>query len=80
MPKGTNQKLKLYRLAQIMLENTDNEHYNLTFHKLSGICNNLVWVDGHIKGSISKNFAIDLAVFPYRYDGDTGLNTVYLMS
>ena len=27
MPKGTNQKLKLYRLAQIMLENTDNEHY-----------------------------------------------------
>ena len=27
MPKGTNQKLKLYRLAQIMLENTDDEHY-----------------------------------------------------
>ena len=27
MPKGTNQKFKLYRLAQIMLENTDEEHY-----------------------------------------------------
>ena len=27
MPKGTNQKLKIYRLAQIMLENTDDEHY-----------------------------------------------------
>ena len=27
MPKGTNQKFKLYRLAQIMLEKTDEEHY-----------------------------------------------------
>lgn len=27
MPKGTNQKFKLYRLAQIMLENTDDDHY-----------------------------------------------------
>ena len=27
MPKGTNQKFKLYRLAQIMLERTDEEHY-----------------------------------------------------
>ncbi|MEJ8734347.1 MULTISPECIES: helix-turn-helix transcriptional regulator [Mediterraneibacter] len=27
MPKGTNQKFKLYRLAQIMQENTDDEHY-----------------------------------------------------
>ncbi|MBP5491009.1 MAG: WYL domain-containing protein [Lachnospiraceae bacterium] len=26
MPKGANQKLKLYRLAQIMLEKTDDEH------------------------------------------------------
>lgn len=59
---------------------TDNEHYNLTFHKLSGICNNLVWVDGHVKGSITKNFAIDPAVFPYRYDEDPNLNTIYLMS
>lgn len=27
MPKGTNQKFKLYRLAKIMLEKTDEEHY-----------------------------------------------------
>ena len=27
MPRGTNQKFKLYRLAQIMLEETDEEHY-----------------------------------------------------
>ena len=30
MPKGKNQKFKLYRLAQIMLENTDEEHYITT--------------------------------------------------
>lgn len=27
MPKGSNQKFKLYRIAQIMLENTDDTHY-----------------------------------------------------
>lgn len=27
MPKGTNQKFKLYRLAQIMMEKTDDEHF-----------------------------------------------------
>ena len=27
MPRGTNQKFKLYRLAQIMLERTDDDHY-----------------------------------------------------
>ncbi len=27
MPKGKNQKFKLYRLAQIMMERTDDEHY-----------------------------------------------------
>ena len=26
MPKGTNQKFKLYRLAQIMLRETDEDH------------------------------------------------------
>lgn len=55
---------------------TDNEHYNLAFYKLS---NNLVWVDGHIKGSITTKFAIDPDVFPYRYDEDPDLNTIYLM-
>lgn len=59
---------------------TDSKHYNLTFYKLSGICNNLVWVDGHVKGSITESFAIDPAVFPYHYDEDPNLNTIYLMS
>lgn len=59
---------------------TDHEHYNLAFYKLSGICNNLVWVDGHVKGSIAKSFVIDPAVFPYCYDEDPNLNTIYLMS
>ena len=27
MPRGTNQKFKLYRLAQILLDQTDDEHY-----------------------------------------------------
>ena len=27
MPKGANSKLKLYYLAQIMLERTDEDHY-----------------------------------------------------
>ena len=27
MPKGNNQKFKLYRLAQIMQEQTDDDHY-----------------------------------------------------
>ncbi len=27
MPRGSNQKLKLYRLAKIMLDKTDDEHY-----------------------------------------------------
>ena len=35
MPKGKNQKLKLYRLAQIMLENTDEEHY-ITMPEIKG--------------------------------------------
>lgn len=59
---------------------TDNKYYNLSFHKLSGICNNLVWVDGHVKGYIAKSFVIDPAVFPYRYNNDSDLNTVYLMT
>ena len=54
--------------------------YDLSFHKLSSLCNNLVWVDGHVKGSITKSFVIDPAFFPYRYDNDPYLNTIYLMS
>lgn len=77
---GGYKTLKDFIFLNKSYEYTDNEHYNLAFRKLSGICNNLVWVDGHVKGSITKNFAIDPAVFPYRYDEDPNLNTIYLMS
>lgn len=56
---------------------TDRVHYNLAFIKCS---NGLVWVDGHVKGSVTKSFVIDRAFFPYPYDNDTDLNTIYLMS
>ena len=56
---------------------TDGEHYNLAFYKSSGFC--VVWVDGHVKGSIAKTFFIDQAFFPYPYDWDSDLNTIYLM-
>lgn len=53
--------------------------YNLTFHKLSGICNNLVWVDGHVYKSTSTSFAISRNVFPYRYDNNPDLKTICTM-
>ena len=56
---------------------TDNKHYNLAFHKG---CNNLVWVDGHVKGSIAEYFAIDRVFFPFNYDEDPDLNTIYHMT
>ena len=60
---------------------TDGEHYNLAFRKLSGICNNLVWVDGFVRGEIiRKNFAIDPALLPYPYNEDPDLDTIYFMS
>lgn len=77
---GGYKTLKDFIFLNKLYNYTDNEHYNLAFYKLSGICNNLVWVDGHVKGSITKNFVIDPAVFPYRYDEDPDLNTIYLMS
>lgn len=59
---------------------TDNEHYSLTFHKLSGICNNLVWVDGHVQGSIDKHFSLNDKVCPYIYNNNFSMNSVYVMS
>lgn len=59
---------------------TDGIHFRFRFYKLSGICNNLVWVDGHVKGYVATTFAIDPAVFPYPYDNDSGLETIYPMS
>ena len=54
-------------------------YYSLTFHKLSGICNNLVWVDGYVMGSIATIFDIDPSIVPYRYNDNLSVQTVYLM-
>ena len=35
MPKGAKQKYKLYRVAQIMMEHTDEEHF-ITMPQLIG--------------------------------------------
>ena len=77
---GGYQTLKGFIFSTEPYNYTDNRHYNLKFYKLNGICNHLVWVDGHVKGTITKKFAIDPAVFPYPYDNDPDLETIYLMS
>lgn len=59
---------------------TDNTKYNLNFHKLSVICNNLVWVDGYVYGSVDKYFSLDDKVRPYIYNNDYSMNSVYVMS
>lgn len=69
--------LKDFMFFNKLYHYTDRKHYNLAFYKLS---NNLVWVDGHVKGSITTLFVIDRDLFPYPYDNDADLNTIYLMS
>lgn len=58
---------------------TDNEHYDLKFYKLSGICHNLVWVEGFVTGSIIETIIIDPVIYPYTYNNDINLDTIYLM-
>ena len=58
---------------------TDPSKYSLIFHKLSSICNNLVWVDGHVYGSTSTQFIVDSNVWAYKYDNSSGLDTIYSM-
>ena len=56
---------------------TDSSHYNLRFHKLSSLCNNLVWVDGHVSGPVNTLFTIADEVRPYCYNNDYSLVTIY---
>ena len=58
---------------------TDGEHYNLAFHKLSGICNNLVWVDGCIWDSTSTYFYVSSKYYPYPYANSPSMRTIYRM-
>ncbi len=58
---------------------TDNSKYNLTFHKLSSLCNNLVWVEGYVTGSISIMFSLRNTLYPEYYGKGPDLFTVYAM-
>ena len=58
---------------------TDNSKYNLTFHKLSSLCNNLVWVEGYVTGSISIVFSLRGTLYPEYYGKGPDLFTVYAM-
>lgn len=66
--------------TDVLYKYTDNKHYNLAFRKLSGICNNLVWVDGYVYGSIDKYFSLADKIRPYIYNNDQSMNSVYVMS
>ena len=66
--------------TDVSYQYSDGEHYWLIFHKLSGICNNLVWVDGYVYGYVDKYFSLGDKVRPYIYDGNYSMNSVYVMS
>lgn len=53
--------------------------YELAFHKLSGLCNNLVWVDGCIWNSTSISFQISSDFYPYLYANSPSMRTIYRM-
>lgn len=57
----------------------NNPSYTLTFHKLSGIFNNLVWVEGYVNGSISTVFSIRDTLCPEYYNVGPSMPTVYVM-
>ncbi len=53
--------------------------YELSFHKLSGLCNNLVWVDGCIWNSTSTSFQLSSDFYPYFYANSPSMLTIYRM-
>ena len=53
--------------------------YVLSFHKLSSLCNNLVWVDGHIQNSTSTSFYVSSDFYPYLYANSPSIRTIYRM-
>ena len=68
MPKGTNQKFKLYRLAQLMLEQTDDEHYITMPEILAGLGNYGITAD---RKSIYQDLK-DLEVLGIEVERGTG--------
>lgn len=57
----------------------NNTSYELSFHKLSGLCNNLVWVDGCIWNSTSISFQLSSDFYPYLYANSPSMRTIYRM-
>ena len=57
----------------------NNTSYELSFHKLSGLCNNLVWVDGCIWNSTSIIFQLSSDFYPYLYANSPSMRTIYRM-
>ena len=57
----------------------NNTSYELSFHKLSSLCNNLVWVDGCIWNSTSTSFYISSDFYPYLYANSPSMRTIYRM-
>lgn len=57
----------------------NNTSYELSFHKLSGLCNNLVWVDGCIWNSTSISFQLSSDFYPYFYANSPSMRTIYRM-
>lgn len=53
--------------------------YELSFHKLSALCNNLVWVDGCIWNSTSISFQLSSDFYPYFYANSPSMRTIYRM-
>lgn len=57
----------------------NNTSYELAFHKLSGLFNNLVWVDGSIWDSTSTSFYLSSSFYPYFYAYSSSMRTIYRM-
>lgn len=57
----------------------NNTSYELSFHKLSNLCNNLVWVDGCIWNSTSISFQLSSDFYPYPYANSPSMRTIYRM-
>lgn len=57
----------------------NNTSYELSFHKLSYLCNNLVWVDGCIWNSTSIIFQLSSDFYPYPYANSPSMRTIYRM-
>lgn len=57
----------------------DNNQNSLRFYKLSGLFNNLIWVDGYILNPTSTSFQLSSDFYPYLYAYSYSMSTIYRM-